>query len=62
MKMTEKTDKKNPKTTTVTITPELQKWIDMFKAKTVGESGFTPSLQQCMVAYMAQSMKMMTNA
>lgn len=53
------TAKKKPKTVTITISPELQKWLDMFKAKTIGESGFTPTLQQSMVAYMAMSMKKM---
>jgi hypothetical protein len=53
------TTKTKPKTVTITITPELQKWIDMFRAKTIGESGFAPTLQQSMVAYMAMSMKKM---
>ena len=57
--MTDKTDKRNPKTTTITIVPELQAWIDEFKMVTKTDCGFTPSLQQCMVAYMTQSLPKM---
>lgn len=56
--MTEKADKKQ-KTVTIAITPELQEWIALFRHSSLETHGFSPSLQQCMVAYMAQSLRKM---
>lgn len=45
-----------PRLTQVTITPELEKWITMFKAKAKGEHGFEPTLGQCMTAFVAKAL------